>query len=76
MRDLQRAQKRNSYLSFGHLDVARIIGCEDRIGSLMSGKDADILTLGGYPFHKGPIAAIVIIDGKMTYRREIGETCR
>jgi imidazolonepropionase-like amidohydrolase len=47
------------------IDAARIIGMADRIGSLESGKDADILILRGHPFRTGSIAEAVFADGKL-----------
>lgn len=55
------------------IDAARMIGCEDRIGSLESGKDADILILKGHPFYTGSTPTAVFIDGKLVYQRKSDE---
>jgi len=52
------------------LDAAKIIGMEDRIGSLEPGKDADILILRGHPFRIRSIPEAVIIDGKLVYKKK------
>jgi len=51
------------------IDAARIMGCEDRLGSLETGKDADILILRGHPFRTHSVPEAVFIDGKLVYQR-------
>jgi len=58
------------------IDAARIIGMEDRVGSLEAGKDADILILSGHPFLTRSISEAVFIDGKLAYQREPGARVR
>lgn len=55
------------------LDAAKIMGMEERVGSLDPGKDADILILRGHPFKIRSIPEAVFIDGKLVYQREEGE---
>jgi imidazolonepropionase-like amidohydrolase len=54
------------------VDAARIIGIEDRVGTLEAGKDADILILTGHPFLTRSIPEAVFIDGRLAYQREPG----
>jgi len=55
------------------IDAAHIIGCENRIGSLEKGKDADILILRGHPFLINSVPEAVFIDGKLVYQRKTRE---
>jgi imidazolonepropionase-like amidohydrolase len=52
------------------IDAARIIGVEDRVGSLEAGKDADILILAGHPFLTRSVPEAVFIDGRLAYHRD------
>jgi imidazolonepropionase-like amidohydrolase len=54
------------------IDAARIIGMEDRVGSLEEGKDADLLILRGHPFRTHSIPEAVFIDGNLVYQRKPG----
>lgn len=53
------------------INPARIIGCEDRVGSIEVGKDADIAVFDRQPA-LDPRADVVmtIIDGRIVYQRE------
>lgn len=46
------------------LNPARILGLDERIGSIKEGKDADILVYGGDPFHIGSMPEMVFIEGE------------
>ncbi|MBW3671715.1 MAG: amidohydrolase family protein [Acidobacteria bacterium] len=47
------------------IDAARILGVDDRVGSLESGKDADLVMFDGDPFEYGSHVTGVIIDGEL-----------
>jgi len=46
-------------------DAARILGVEDRLGTIEKGKDADLLIFKGDPFEPASLLEKVIINGKM-----------
>ncbi len=52
------------------LNAAEIIGVADRVGSLEPGKDADLLVLSGHPFDYRSLVELVLVDGKVAYRRK------
>lgn len=52
------------------LQAARILGVEDRIGSLEVGKDADILILDGDPLSYKSFVETAIVLGKIRYEKE------
>jgi imidazolonepropionase-like amidohydrolase len=58
------------------IDAARVIGIEDRVGSLETGKDADILILTGHPLLTESVPEAVFIDGKLVYQRKPGARTR
>jgi imidazolonepropionase-like amidohydrolase len=50
---------------------AKVMGVDSRVGSLESGKDADIVIFNGNPLKDvGSTAAYTIIDGKIVYKHE------
>ena len=53
------------------LDAARILGVDDRVGSLEAGKDADLVLFDGDPFEYTSHVCTVIIGGEV-----VSETCR
>ncbi|GJQ19802.1 MAG: amidohydrolase [Bacteroidia bacterium] len=53
------------------IDAARILGVEARVGSLVSGKDADVVLFDGDPFEYTTHTCAVIINGTV-----VSETCR
>jgi imidazolonepropionase-like amidohydrolase len=48
---------------------ARIMGIDDRVGSLEKGKDADLVILSGPPFDGGTRIEAVIVNGQVAWRR-------
>lgn len=48
---------------------ARIMGIEDRVGSIEKGKDADLVVLSGLPFDSTTKVEAVVINGKIAWRR-------
>ena len=51
------------------LDAAKILGVDDRIGSLEANKDADILILDGDPLHYRTFVEVAIVNGKVVYEK-------
>jgi imidazolonepropionase-like amidohydrolase len=51
------------------INAADIIGVADRVGSLQVGKDADIIILGGHPFHHQTFVETTMINGKVLYEK-------
>ncbi len=49
------------------LDAAKILGVEDRIGSIEPGKDADVLILDGDPMHYKTFVEVAIVNGRVVY---------
>jgi len=52
------------------IDAARIIGVEDRVGSIEPGKDADLLILRGHPLQTLAVPEAVFVDGELVYQRD------
>ena len=48
---------------------ARIMGIEDRVGSIEKGKDADLVVLSGLPFDSATKVEAVVVNGKVAWRR-------
>jgi imidazolonepropionase-like amidohydrolase len=51
------------------ISPAKILGIDDRVGSLSKGKDADAVVFDGDPFEYTSHVQQVLVDGKVTYRR-------
>jgi len=51
-------------------DAAGILGVGDRVGSLQTGKDADLVIVAGDPLDIAAPIECVIIDGDIAYQRE------
>lgn len=51
------------------IDAARILGVEDRVGSIEPGKDADLVLFDGDPFEYTSHIEAVLINGVVTYER-------
>jgi len=54
------------------INPAKLIGMEKRIGSIESGKDADLVLFDGDPFDVQTSVLKVFIDGQIVYERESG----
>jgi len=52
------------------INAAEILGLKDRLGSLEKGKDADIVIFDGHPFELTSQTYMVLIDGKVVYKRQ------
>jgi imidazolonepropionase-like amidohydrolase len=51
-------------------EPARILGIDDRVGSVEVGKDADIVLYDGDPFSYATRIVAVLVDGVMAHRRQ------
>ncbi|MFW9990692.1 MAG: amidohydrolase family protein [Candidatus Odinarchaeota archaeon] len=58
------------------IDAAKILGVEDRMGSIEESKDADIVIWDGHPFNFNSFVEMTIIDGKIEYQRDINRPYR
>ena len=58
---------RNQALRTITLDAARILGVEDRIGSIQKGKSADLVVADRHPLETGCVVSTVFIDGVVVY---------
>ena len=52
------------------INAARVIGVEDRVGSLAVGKDADIVVFDGHPLDYRTVVDLVLVDGQVAFVRE------
>lgn len=51
------------------INAAKIIGIDDRVGSLEKGKDADIAVFSGHPMDYRSLCIMTFIDGELVYER-------
>jgi imidazolonepropionase-like amidohydrolase len=51
------------------INPAKILGIEDRVGSIEQGKDADIVVFDKHPLDIQAKTHYVLIDGNVVYRR-------
>lgn len=52
------------------INPARILGIDDRVGSIEKGKDADIVIMNGHPFDTFSTTYMVLVDGEIAYKAE------
>lgn len=52
------------------LDAAKILGVEDRIGSIEPGKDADLIICGGDLFHYRTFVEWAVVGGRIVYDKQ------
>jgi imidazolonepropionase-like amidohydrolase len=52
------------------INAAEIVGIDDRVGSLETGKDADIIIFEGHPLELMSRVVTTIINGKVVYQRQ------
>ena len=50
------------------IEAAQILGIQDRVGSLTSGKDADVVLFDGDPFEYTSHVLGVIVSGQVSYQ--------
>ncbi|AKI97815.1 hypothetical protein IX53_08335 [Kosmotoga pacifica] len=55
-------------LSLITVNAAKILGIDDRVGSIEPGKDADIVILSGEPFSPDTHVEYTIVDGEVCYK--------
>ena len=52
------------------INAAKVIGVEERVGSLEAGKDADIVVFDGHPLDYRTLVDLVLVDGQVAFVRE------
>lgn len=60
----------DSALNLVTIDAARILGVDDRVGSLEPGKDGDVALYDGDPFEYTTHCTAVVIEGSVVHSRE------
>ena len=56
------------------LNSARLMGIDERVGSLEAGKDADVVVLSGPPFDAATQVEGVVVNGSIGWKREPAST--
>jgi imidazolonepropionase-like amidohydrolase len=51
-------------------DAAQVLGVQDRVGSLASGKDADVVLFDGDPFEYTSHVLAVFVNGQVSYQKK------
>ena len=51
------------------VNAARVLGLEDRVGSLAAGKDADVVIFDGHPLETRTHVSMVVVNGQCVYER-------
>jgi imidazolonepropionase-like amidohydrolase len=52
------------------LDAARVLGVDDRVGSIEVGKDADFVILDGELLHYLSLPQYTVVNGRVAYDQE------
>ena len=52
------------------INPAKILGLDNRLGSLKAGKDADIAIFDGNPLSSLSLCQMTMIEGEIVFRRE------
>lgn len=55
------------------LEPAKLLGLDDRLGSIEVGKEADLVVLTGHPLDISTWVETTIVDGEVVYRRDDDE---
>lgn len=61
--------KEEELLKMLTINPAKILGLEERIGSIEVGKDADLVVWSGHPFDMKSVVERVYIDGQLVYSK-------
>jgi imidazolonepropionase-like amidohydrolase len=52
------------------INPAVILGINDRVGSIKTGNDADIVIMDGHPFDTFSAVEMVLVNGDIAYKAE------
>ena len=66
---LRYGAKEEDLLKMVTINAAKILGVDDRLGSIEQGKDADLVVWSGHPFDLSSYVERVIIEGEPAYSR-------